>query len=66
MYLYVDNRDATQTQVPKIKAISKLNLGGIPQHGHDCLANSVRKFQRTFVILLYYFAFNCTAILTGP
>ncbi|XP_021959945.2 laminin subunit alpha-1 isoform X2 [Folsomia candida] len=43
MFLYVDNRDASQTQVPKIKAISKLNLGGIPPHGHDCLENSIHK-----------------------
>jgi hypothetical protein len=41
MFLYIDSRDVTQTQVPKIKTISKLNLGGIPAHGHDCLENSV-------------------------
>ncbi len=42
MYLYIDARNATQTQVPKIKPIGKMHIGGVPSVGHDCLENSVR------------------------
>ncbi|ODM90707.1 Laminin subunit alpha-1 [Orchesella cincta] len=44
MFLFVDGRNATQTQVPKIKAIAKIHIGGVPSsEGHDCLENSIHK-----------------------
>lgn len=44
MYLYVNGRNATQTQVPKIKPIVKMYIGGVPPDENDCLENSVIKY----------------------
>lgn len=53
MYLYVDSLNATVTKVPKMKAITKLEIGGSPSDSFDCFQSHVMNFSKLNYLILF-------------